>query len=213
MFSPSRIKQLSQACSKLSPPARKLLAEQLRANLAKPTPGRKLYGYFPDEGPLRRELYVRHMQFFLAGAPHEPMPVWCPEDCDGSPHRDRLALCANRVGKTESMGGYESTLHLTGRYPSWWQGHRFLRPIDAWACGKRNETVRDIVQRKLFGAVTWKGRYKSVTGTGLIPAEDIGEITWKRGVADFIDTAKIKHATGQWSSLGLKSYEQGRGAF
>src|SRR5438105_8627996 len=114
MFSPSRIKQLSQACSKLSPPARKLLAEQLRANLAKATPGRKLYSYFPDDGPLRRELYVRHMQFFLAGAPHEPMPVWCPEDCDGSPHRDRLALCANRVATALRHGTVLST-------PSGWR--------------------------------------------------------------------------------------------
>jgi phage terminase large subunit-like protein len=49
----------------------------------------------------------------------------------------------------------------------------------------------------------------------LIPAEDIDQetITWKRGIADFIDTIQIKSRFGGWSSLGIKSYEQGRGAF
>ena len=114
------------------------------------------------------------------------------------------------------MGGYELALHLTGRYPEWWPGHRFDRPIEAWAAGKTNETTRDIIQREtLFGPIKWFGRKKGVSGTGLIPAEDIDQetITWKRGIADFIDTIQIKSRFGGWSSLGIKSYEQGRGAF
>lgn len=31
----------------------------------------------------------------------------------------------NRVGKTEGVGAYELALHLTGRYPHWWNGRRF----------------------------------------------------------------------------------------
>ncbi len=54
---------------------------------------------------------------------HQPLPT-CPEGCDGKPHRDRLALCANRVGKTEGMGGYETAIHLTGRYPHWWDSRQ-----------------------------------------------------------------------------------------
>jgi len=185
----------------------------LRANVERAEPGRKLYRYYPAQGPFRRELYPRHMEFFCAGGVHEPIPCWCPEDCDGSPHRERLMLAANRVGKTEGVGGFETALHLTGRYPDWWKGHRIERPTDVWACGKRNESTRDIVQMKLFGPVAWDGRSKRVAGTGLIPAEDIGAITWKRGVADLIDTARIKNRFGGWSLLGLKSYEQGRGAF
>ncbi len=150
---------------------------------------------------------------FAAGGQHEPMPMWCGQDCDGSPHRDRLMLAANRIGKTESVGGYETTLHLTGRYPAWWPGHRWERPIDAWAAGKRNESTRDIIQRKLLGDVAWKLGQKNVSGTGLIPAEDIGGVTWKRGIADLVDTVRVKHQAGGWSTLGLKSYEQGRGAF
>lgn len=188
------------------------MASRLRANVARSEKYRQLYRYFPPTGPLRRELYPRHMEFFAAGGVHEPLPS-CPEDCDGSPHRDRCVLAANRVGKTESIGGFEVATHLTGRYQHWWPGARFSGPINCWASGKKNETTRDIVQRKLFGAVRWNGRTKTVDGTGLIPAEDIGGITWKRGVADFIDTAKVKHRNGGWSTIGLKSYEQGRGGF
>jgi phage terminase large subunit-like protein len=188
------------------------LAAQLKANLSRREKYRKIYSYYPDDGPLRRALYPRHMEFFAAGGKHELLPT-CPDDCDGSPHRDRLALCANRVGKTEGMGGYETSIHLTGRYPAWWVGARWNHPINAWAAGKSNETTRDIIQTKLFGTVAYRGREKVFTGTGLIPLEDIGSITWKRGVANLADTVKVRHRAGGWSEVGLKSYEQGRGGF
>lgn len=159
---------------------------------------KKLFSFYPDEGPLRRELYPKHMQFFA----------------HGKEFNERLMLAANRVGKTEGIGGYETALHLTGRYPAWWPGHKFRGPIDAWAAGKTNETTRDIVQRKLFGEVEYDGARKRVTGTGLIPYDDIGDITWKSGVIDLIDNVKVKNRlTGGWSLLGLKSYQQGRGSF
>lgn len=163
--------------------------ERLRAR-------RKLDTYYPDDGPLRRDLYGKHLQFFRAGREH----------------RERLFLAANRVGKTEGVGGYETTLHLTGRYPAWWEGRRFDSPVRWWAAGKNNETTRDIIQAVLFGEVLWEDGSKRVSGTGLVPYADIGAITWKRG-ADLIDTVKIRHASGGWSLLGLKSYEQGRGSF
>jgi hypothetical protein len=86
--------------------------------------------YYPDAGPLCRALHPKHLAFFAAGAVH----------------RERLFMAANRVGKTEGVGGYETTLHLTGDYPPWWEGRRFDRPISAWAAGKTGETTRDIVQ-------------------------------------------------------------------
>ena len=187
--------------------------DQLRSNIAKQQRFRKLYSYYPDVGALRRELYPKHLQFFAAGGQHVPMPMWCGEDCDGSPHRDRLALCANRVGKSEGMGGYETALHLTGRYPHWWAGHRVNHPIEAWAVGKSNESTRDIIQKILLGEVAWRAGKKTVAGTGHVPLDDIGAVTWKRGVADLIDTVRVRHQSGGWSTLGLKSYEQGRGSF
>jgi phage terminase large subunit-like protein len=158
----------------------------------------KLSTYYPDVGPLRRELYPKHLEFFAAG----------------EKYRERCAMCANRIGKTEGMGGYETALHLTGRYPTWWKGAMFDSAVRFWAAGKTNETTRDIVQAKLFGPVTGSGPGKHVAGTGLIPGDLIGDLTWKAGVPDLIDTAKIKYEpTGEWSILGLKSYQQGRGAF
>ena len=200
--------------SKLSLQGRQLLIQKLRDNVARAEPYRTLFRLYPDKGPLRRELYQRHLAFFAAGGQHDPIETWCPEECDGTPHRERLALCANRVGKSLGLGGYELVLHLTGRYPEWWLGYKFDRPIEAWAAGKTNETTRDIIQREvLFGPIKWQGRTKSVAGTGLVPHEDIGSITWKRGIPDFIDTVRIRSQFGGWSELGLKSYEQGRGSF
>jgi len=150
----------------------------------------KLYSYYPDEGPLRRELYVKHMEFFRLGAKF----------------KQRLALCANRIGKTEGMGGYEMTCHLTGIYPSWWEGHRFTKPVVAWVAGETAKDVRDSVQIKLCGPV-------SDLGTGLIPAANIGRHTSKGGVPDAIDTLYVKHASGKLSSIAFKSYDQGRESF
>lgn len=152
---------------------------------------------FPDQGPLRRDLYAKHLEFFRAGAAH----------------RERLFLAANRIGKTEGAGGYETTLHLTGEYPAWWEGRRFEKAVRWWVAGKTNETTRDILQAKLCGEVRFEGGRKVVSGTGLIPGDAIGAITWKSGVSDLADTIMVRHVSGGWSTLGLKSYQQGRGSF
>ena len=118
---------------------------------------------------------------------------------------------------TFSAGGFETACHLTGDYPHWWPGKRFRHPIRAWACGKTNETTRDIVQTTLLGDIEYRGSRKLVDGSGVIPKETVGsgpgQVTWKQGVADLIDTIRIRHVSGGWSKLGLKSYQQGRGAF
>ena len=156
----------------------------------------KFFGQFPDDGPYRRELYVKHMEFFRVGAEY----------------RERALMAANRVGKTEG-GAYEATAHLTGRYPSWWEGRRFDHPNHWWAAGKTNETTRDIVQAALLGLVQGSGAGKRVSGTGMIPGADIGEMSWRQGVSDMVDTVQVRHVSGGWSTLGLKSYQQGRGSF
>lgn len=148
-----------------------------------------------------RELYPKHMEFFEAGAQY----------------RARCLMAANRVGKTFSAGGFELTCHLTGDYPKWWVGRRFRTPIRSWACGKTNETTRDIVQTTLLGEIEYRGSLKRVDGSGVVPrgkiGMDPGQLSWKQGVQDLIDTVKIKHVSGGWSKLGFKSYQQGRGSF
>jgi len=151
----------------------------------------KLFQLYPATGPLRRELYAKHLAFFRAG----------------STYMERACIAANRVGKTWGIGGYETTLHLTGEYPDWWDGRRFDSPIEAWAAGDTSETTRDIVQQALMGPL-------GDLGTGLLPAANIiGEPTKRAGVAGAMDTGRIRHKSGGVSLVGFKSYDQGRKKF
>jgi phage terminase large subunit-like protein len=146
--------------------------------------------YFPDTGELRRELYPKHLEFFEKGLYF----------------KERLALAANRIGKTQTMGGYEVACHLTGIYPKWWPGVKFDRPIDAWVGGKTSQTVRDIIQEKLLGP-------RHDHGSGLIRKKNIREVIRRSGISDAIDTVFVNHASGGVSKLGFKSYDQGRQSF
>lgn len=152
--------------------------------------GRKILTYFPDSGPLRRELYVKHLEFFSAG----------------KTHMERAAIAANRVGKT-TISAFETSLHLTGRYPDWWTGRRFDHPVEWWAASDTGETTRDILQLELMGKIDH-------IGTGMIPKDAIiGEPSRRRGVADAIDTVRVRHVSGGESNLSFKSYDQGREKF
>lgn len=136
---------------------------------------------------------------------YDPYPKQIEFHNAGAQYRERLLMASNRFGKS-LCGAAEMAIHLTGRYPEWWEGKRFDKPIRAWAAGVTNETTRDIVQDKLIGP---PGR-KEEWGTGYIPAVDIGDVSPSRGIADAIDTCSIKHTSGGWSSLQFKSYERGR---
>ena len=150
----------------------------------------KIASYYPEAGPLRRDLYAKHMEFFRAGADH----------------RERAMIAANRIGKSEGVGGYETTLHLTGLYPNWWEGRRFDHPIQAWAAGDTNRTTRDIIQRILLGPV-------GAFGTGLIPSDMIVRHTVKVGIADAVESVFVNHISGGVSELTFKSYDSGRDQF
>lgn len=149
--------------------------------------------YFPDDGPFRRELYPRHLDFFQSGATY----------------KERLFMAANRVGKSEG-GAFEVTCHLTGKYPSWWEGRRFDTPVEVWACGTTSETTRDIVQTKLFGPIDKVGDW---TG-GMIPPNLIAHYTRRpHGLPNSLESVWVRHASGGKSVVGLKTYEQGRKSF
>ncbi len=162
----------------------------------------KIKTYYPETGPLRRELYVKHCQFFDAG----------------KEYRTRGCVAANRVGKTEGIGAYEVTLHLTGDYPPWWKGFRFRGANNWWVAGDTNQTTRDILQAKLLGKIVReKGDDASKPaglGTGMIPAAAIKATRAKAGsIPNAVETAWIKHVSGGISTVTFKSYEQGREAF
>lgn len=151
---------------------------------------RKLFDYFPDAGPLRRELYLKHLEFFRAG----------------SQYRERGFMAANRIGKSEGAGGYETVVHLTGLYPEWWEGRRWDRPIRAWAAGDTNETTRNIIQSKMLGPI-------EDMGTGLVPGDCLLETRRKPGFPDAIESAAVRHKSGGISVVQFKSYVQGRKSF
>lgn len=156
----------------------------------------QIKNYFTDDGISKRSNYPKQMEFFEAGRLYT----------------ERCFMAGNRVGKSIA-GAFETTCHLTGIYPHWWEGRRFNVPTKYWAAGKTNETTRDIVQEKLLGKVIGSGPTKTVSGTGMIPGDLIGDINWKQGVAGLVDNVQIKHVDGEFSTLGFKSYQQGRGSF
>ena len=154
----------------------------------------KFARYFPDAGPLRRELYPKHVEFFAAGARHF----------------ERLFMAANKVGKTQGLS-YETVAHATGNYPHWWPGHRFAHPITGWVCNTNWETVRDVNQLELIGPPAQPGEW----GTGMIPADSIRNIQRNSHVKNGVLLVQVRYrdSASEISELQFKNYEQGRMAF
>ena len=80
----------------------------------------------------------------------------------------KLLMAGNRVGKS-LCGAMEMAIHLTGKYPDWWEGKRYKEPIVAWCGGVSNESTRDILQAELLGAPG----DPACLGTGAIPRANI----------------------------------------
>ncbi len=151
---------------------------------------REFYHLFPDEGPLRRELYHRHLEFFEAG----------------KIHKERCFMAGNRVGKTVGAG-YEITAHITGEYPEWWNGLRYDRGVRVLAAGDTGATTRDIIQTKLIGPF-------DDIGTGMIPGDLILDLVPKRGLPNAYEEIHVRHLpTKGVSKIKLRSYDQGRRIF
>lgn len=116
---------------------------------------------------------------------------------------ERLLKAGNQLGKTLAAA-FETAMHLTGRYPDWWDGATFPHPTAGWAASETSQATRDNVQRLLLGSVgAW--------GTGAIPEDAIEDI--KRathGVADAVETILVRHISGGTSRVTLKAYDQGR---
>lgn len=166
--------------------ARQELARRKQVNAAQ----RKIDSYYPAEGPYRRELYAKHLAFFAAG----------------KEFKERGAVAANRVGKTEGLGGYEVALHLTGQYPDWWPGRRWDRPVNVLCGGDTGTTTRDILVTKLLGP-------PGERGTGLVPGKTIIRTAPAPGIPNHVDFARIRHKSGGLSTLQFRSYDQGRKAW
>ncbi len=120
----------------------------------------------------------------------------------GATKRERLLMAGNQLGKTLAAG-FETAMHLTGNYPNWWRGRRWERAVVGWAAGVTGESTRDNPQRILLGR-------PGAWGTGAIPKANIVDTSSSRGLADAVDTIRVRHVSGDISTVQLKSYEKGR---
>lgn len=134
--------------------------------------------------------YAKQIEFHTAGS----LPVY-----------ERLFMAGNQLGKTFA-GAAETAMHLTGRYPPWWQGRRWDRPIVAIGGSESGELTRDGMQRLLVGPP----KVEADWGTGYIPKDALIDWSRKNGVADALDSVTVKHVGGGASTFGFKSYDQGR---
>lgn len=117
--------------------------------------------------------------------------------------RERLLCAGNQLGKTWSAG-FEVAMHLTGEYPEWWDGKRWDRRVIGWASGVTGESTRDNPQKILLGL-------PGQNGTGSIPKANIIEVTRAgHGIADAVDSIKVRHKSGGISIVSFKAYEKGR---
>jgi phage terminase large subunit-like protein len=148
---------------------------------------------------------------------YEPYPKQRSFHAAGSIHRERLLMAANQVGKTY-CGAVETALHLTGRYPSWWEGKRFDKPTRGWVGSDGYLAVREAAQKRLVGPP----EVESEWGTGMIPGDDLLEWSRAAGVPNLLDSVSVQHYRNVGSNeqprfekdgvsvLGFKSYDQGR---
>ena len=116
----------------------------------------------------------------------------------------RGILAANRIGKTVSTC-YETAMHLTGRYPDWWEGHRFGGAITVMVAGEGWAQVALVLQNELLGTPDIKIR--EGLGTGAIPRECIVEHTIRSDGANVIG-CEILHQSGTKSYLLFANYTQ-----
>lgn len=128
----------------------------------------------------------------------------------GAQHSERLFMAGNQLGKTWA-GGFETGMHLTGRYPDWWEGATFNKAPIIWASGVTGESTRDNPQRVLIG----NPPIESEWGTGTIPKECLIEFNRAMGTPNLLDNYRVRWGGGgdvqaSESIVYFKSYEKGR---
>lgn len=143
-----------------------------------------------------KEWYESQKRFFLCGASYN----------------QRLIRGGNQSGKTLASS-FETSLHLTGRYPRWWEGKRYTRPVRWWIAGPSREATREGPQFKLLGINGAGGEF----GTGMIPASAMAGLpspTMVPGGGRCVDSFSVNWVDadgkpGGVSTAMFKSFEQG----
>ena len=86
----------------------------------------------------------------------------------------------------------------------------FGQRISLWVAGPNSRHLREVLQLRLFG--TDNKTLRSELGAGMIPLDAINTKSFVSTRAADIDSAKIKHKSGGYSSISVRSYSQGREA-
>src|SRR5258705_3692677 len=128
----------------------------------------------------------------------------------GKTFNERLFMAGNQLGKTIA-GGAEWAMHLTGRYPTWWEGQTFDKSVILWATGVTGESTRDNPQRILIGNPPKEEEW----GTGMIPKDALVDYDRAVGTPNLLDNYVVKYGGGGDVQQGesivyFKSYEKGR---
>jgi hypothetical protein len=108
-----------------------------------------------------------------------------------------LCSWANRTGKTYAVGAL-LYFHASGRYPDWWPGKRFDRPVRIIIMGITRTSLRESAQRILFD------EYQTgEMGTGVIPKHIIDQcdIKWSKDDNNCVDFMRVPHVSGGKSYL------------
>ena len=124
-------------------------------------------------------------------------------------HPETMLMAANGVGKT-LPGAVIVAIHATGRYPDWWKGRRFDRPVKVWCA-----TLSDGFQKANNQAALLGDDTNEALGTGMIPKDTL---QWKprlrqSGIGDVVNDIKVMHVSGKASVIHFLSYKQGWRAF
>jgi len=123
-------------------------------------------------------------------------------------HCERLLMAGNQLGKS-ICGSAEWAYHLTGKYPDWWEGAVFNKPVIMWAAGVTGESTRENPQRLLVGDPASQDSW----GMGWIPKARLKEINRAMGIKNALDSVVVRWGgdhTTDYSLLYFKSYEKGR---
>jgi phage terminase large subunit-like protein len=123
----------------------------------------------------------------------------------GAEVRERLFMASNQSGKTWA-GAMEAAMHMTGRYPDWWDGYRFNRPTRGMCGSESVELTKKGVQRLLLGNPETPEQW----GTGSIPKDALANTIRHQGVPNAVSGIVVKHVGGGESVCTMASYDQGR---
>lgn len=141
---------------------------------------------------------------------YQPYPKQKEFHALGKTTNERLFMAGNQLGKTIA-GGAEWAMHLTGRYPDWWEGAVFEKPVILWAASVTGESTRDNPQRILIGPPPKEEEW----GTGMIPKDALVDYDRAIGVPNLLDNYVVRWGGGGDVQQGhsivyFKSYEKGR---